>query len=91
MSGDQLKQILRQHNVNLCDLAQKLGYNSDQALHSVLKASDVKSGLLEQIAKEMGRSVGYFYDEDDTEIAFLRQENKKLRDVIKMLLDSPRP
>lgn len=51
MSGKELKEILREEGINLADLAKKLGFDNDQRLHSALKAEDVKSGLIESIAK----------------------------------------
>ena len=49
------------NNINLSDLAKKLGYNTDQRLHSALRADDVKTGLVEAIAKAINKSVGFFY------------------------------
>lgn len=63
MKGKDLKEILRQEGINLSELAQLLGFSNDQRLHSALKAEDVKSGLIEQIAKATNRNVGYFYNE----------------------------
>lgn len=61
MSGKELKDILHANNINLSDLAKKLGYNTDQRLHSALRADDVKTGLVEAIAKAINKSVGFFY------------------------------
>ena len=55
MSGKELKEILREEGVNLSELAKKLGFDNDQRLHSALKAEDVKSGLLEAIAKAIDK------------------------------------
>lgn len=61
MKGSELKKILQQEGVNLSDLAKKMGFESDQRLHSALKAEDVKSGLIEKIANATNKSVGHFY------------------------------
>ena len=51
MNGKELKAILKEEGINLSELAKKLGFDNDQRLHSALKADDVKSGLIEAIAK----------------------------------------
>lgn len=66
MNGKELKTILKEEGINLSDLAKKLGYDNDQRLHSALKADDVKSGLIEAIAKATNKSVGYFYKDINT-------------------------
>lgn len=69
MSGKELKEILRKEGVNLADLAKKLGFENDQRLHSALKAEDVKSGLIEAIAKATNKSVCFFYKDISGAIA----------------------
>ena len=66
MSGKELKEILAAEGINLSELAKKLGFANDQRLHSALRADDVKSGLIESIAKATNRSVGFFYKEQST-------------------------
>lgn len=63
MSGKELKKILADEGINLSQLAHDLGFASDQRLHSALKAEDVKSGLIESIARATNKSVGFFYKE----------------------------
>lgn len=63
MSGKELKEILNEEGINLSDLAKKLGYSNDQRLHSALKADDVKSGLIEAIARCTNKSIGFFYND----------------------------
>lgn len=69
MSGKELKEILREEGINLAELAKKLGFDNDQRLHSALKAEDVKSGLLEAIAKATNKSVGFFYKDVSNAVA----------------------
>lgn len=61
MDGKSVKEKLRSLGVNLAELATKLGYDNDQRLHSQLKAADVKSGLLEDVARAIGCDVSFFY------------------------------
>lgn len=61
MSGKELKDILAAEGINLSELARLLGFANDQILHSALKAEDVKSGLIEAIAKVTNKSIGFFY------------------------------
>lgn len=61
MSGKELKEILNAEGVNLSELAKSLGFANDQRLHSALKAEDVKSGLIEAIARATNKSIGFFY------------------------------
>lgn len=63
MSGKELKEILAAEGINLSELARDLGYANDQRLHSALKAEDVKSGLIEAIARVTNKSIGFFYKE----------------------------
>lgn len=62
MKGSDLKEILRKEGVVLMTLAEDLGM-SQQNLSAAFTRDDVKSGLLEKIAKSLGKTVGYFYGE----------------------------
>lgn len=64
MKGLELKKILCNDGIRLSELAKSLGFDNDQRLHSALNAGDVKSGLIEKIAKATNKSVGYYYGED---------------------------
>jgi len=61
MSGQELKEKLRAEGVNFTQLAHKLGYACDQNLHSLFGAKDVKTGLLEEMAKALDKPIGWFY------------------------------
>lgn len=63
MSGEQLKEKLQTLDVNLCELAAKLGYSSDQRLHSKLNADDVKTGFLADVARVLDMPISWFFDE----------------------------
>lgn len=62
MKGSELKEILRKEGVVLMQLAEDLGM-SQQNLSAAFTRDDVKSGLIEKIAKTLGKPVGYFYGE----------------------------
>lgn len=57
MSGEEVKEKLKQEGIVFSELARLLGYDSDQRLHSALKANDVRSGLIEDIACAINKSV----------------------------------
>lgn len=61
MSGEEVKEKLKQEGIVFSELARLLGYDSDQRLHSALKANDVRSGLIEDIARAINKSVSWFY------------------------------
>lgn len=61
MEGKKIKEILKKEGITLSELARALGFDNDQRLHSALKSDDVKSGLLEDIARATNKSVGFFY------------------------------
>lgn len=61
MKGQKIKEILRAEGIALSEVAALLGFDNDQRLHSALKSDDVKSGLIEDIARVTNRSVGFFY------------------------------
>lgn len=44
--------------IGLCDLTHKLGYDHEQNLYSLLRASDVHTGLIEELAKMLGKPIG---------------------------------
>jgi len=62
MKGQELKEILRKEGIILLQLAEDLGM-SQQNLSAAFTRDDVKSGLIEKIAKSIGKPVGFFYGE----------------------------
>jgi hypothetical protein len=63
MSGNELKEILVSYGYNISEIATKLGFASAQRLHSALGASDVKTGLVEDIARVTQRNIWDFFPE----------------------------
>ena len=89
MTGQELKDKLVADGVILSELAAALGYANDQRLHSELRATDVKTGLVERIAAALNKSVCHFYGETvqidvtiNTELIRLRAENDVLRELV---------
>ena len=62
MKGSELKEILRREGVVFIHLAEELGV-SQQNLSAAFTRDDVKSGLLEKIAKILNKPIGYLYGE----------------------------
>ena len=69
MTGQKIKDILRSEGITIADVARMLGHNGDQRLHSALKSEDVKSGLIEDIARVTNKSVCYFYEGSGNTVA----------------------
>ncbi|GEM_PF-2258633 len=61
MKGEKIKEILRAEGFKLSEVAELLGFDNDQRLHSALRSDDIKTGLLEDIARVTNRSVCLFY------------------------------
>jgi len=61
MDGKLVKEKLKKCGVSLSEIAARLGYENDQRLHSQLKSGDVKTGLLEDIARVIGVNMSFFY------------------------------
>lgn len=85
MKGVDIKEKLKKEGFKLKDIAQNLGFANDQRLHSALKSDDVSSGLLENIAKVTNKSVGWFYNEEDSTTAGM-----DVIEAYKMTIDAQR-
>ena len=88
MSGEELKAKIKAKGFSLCEIAQRLG-ETPQNLQGWLKCKDVKSGQIERIAKAMGESVSYFYNEqplysveDYVRVKILESENALMRQLL---------
>lgn len=60
MTGQELKEVLREKEVMLNDLAAKMEL-SQPALSQMFRTQDVKSGTLEKICDIMSSDINYFY------------------------------
>lgn len=65
MKGENLKKKLRDAGFQLSEIANLLGFDNDQRLHSALRSDDIKTGLLEKIAQATNKNVCFFYNEQD--------------------------
>ena len=63
MTGNRLKEILYEKKVSQSQIAKLLGM-SQQSLNQMLSASDIKTGLVERIAKVLNVSISSLYGED---------------------------
>ena len=88
MSGEELKAKIKAKGFTLREVAERLG-ESPQNLQGWLKSHDVKSGQIERIAKAMGESVSYFYNElplysveDYVRVKILESENALMRQLL---------
>lgn len=68
MSGDEIKKKLKEEGIGLCSLAKRMGYAKEQNLYSVLSVKDVRSGVIELMAKTIGKPTSWFYADIDSEI-----------------------
>ena len=61
MNGKELKEKLQAAGINLAELSRKMGYKTDQNLHSVLGAKEMSSGVIERMAEATGKPISWFY------------------------------
>ena len=62
MTGQHLQNLMKQEGYSVNKMAELIG-KSQQVLASALKHDDVRTGLLEDIAKAMGKPLSFFYGE----------------------------
>ena len=65
MTGESLKSFITALDVSQAEVARKLGM-SPQALDSMLKTKDVKTGLVEQLSRVYKKPISFFFDENET-------------------------
>ena len=61
MNGKDLKDRLKESGINLSELSKRMGYKTDQNLHSVLGAKEVSSSVIERMAAALDKPIGWFY------------------------------
>lgn len=69
MNGKELKEKLQAAGINLAELSRKMGYKTDQNLHSVLGAKEMSSGVIERMAEATGKPISWFYGKEDASAA----------------------
>ena len=62
MTGQHLQNLMKQEGYSVNKMAELIG-KSQQVLASALKHDDVRTGLVEDIAKAMGKPLSFFYGE----------------------------
>lgn len=80
MRGTDLKDLLRKEGIVLSQLAEDLGM-SQQNLSAAFTRDDVKSGLLEKIARVLNRPIGFFYGETFGSVQSVGNNNSQVTQV----------
>ena len=62
MTGQHLQNLMKKEGYSVNKMAEMIG-RSQQNLATVLKHDDVRTGLVEDIAKAMGKPLSFFYGE----------------------------
>lgn len=91
MKGAKVKEKLLNHGYVLADVAKRMGI-IPQTLQSLLSAEDIKTGVLENIAKSINESIYFFYEEgsntaisDNSGISVAGNENHVNGEVNKLV------
>ena len=63
MTGKHILNLMTQEGFSISKMAQMIG-TSQPNLSSALKHTDIRTGLLEDIARAMGKPLAFFYGED---------------------------
>ena len=63
MTGKHILNLMTQEGFSISKMAQLIG-TSQPNLSSALKHDDIRTGLLEDIARAMGKSLAFFYGEE---------------------------
>ena len=74
MNGKELKEKLQAAGINLAELSRKMGYKTDQNLHSVLGAKEMSSGVIERMAEATGKPISWFYGKVEASAAHSQAE-----------------
>lgn len=80
MKGADLKDLLRKEGVILSQLAEDLGM-SQQNLSAAFTRDDVKSGLLEKLARVLNKPIGFFYGEAFGPVQSVGNNNSQVTQV----------
>ena len=63
MTGQHLQNLMKQEGYSVNEMAKMIG-KAQQVLASALKHDDVRTGLVEDIARAMGKPLAFFYGEE---------------------------
>ena len=85
MSGEQLNKMLKDSGYVLADIARMLGI-TPQALNQLLNAKDVKTGLLEDLCRVLGKDMSFFYETNEESVPEGYSVADDFRDGVKDML-----
>ena len=74
MTGKHILNLMTQEGYSISRMAQMIG-TSQPNLSSALKHDDVRTGLLEDIAKAMGKPLSFFYGESYGQVSQITGNN----------------
>ncbi len=66
MTGEQVKQRIKVVGVSITEIAKRLNI-SQQSLSQVLKAADIKTGLIEDISRVLDKPISFFFTDNTSE------------------------
>lgn len=92
MTGQEVKDFLTRDGWQLSKVAEAIG-ESRQNFSAALTSQDVKSGLLERVAKAVGKPVSAFYGEtaarepstEERLLALLEEKDKQINKLLSIL------
>lgn len=84
MKGIQVKEKLLKSGYVLADVAKNMGI-IPQNLQSLLAAEDIKTGVLENIAAAISKSIYFFYEDTNEEIVEEKRSNEGTRKLIDII------
>lgn len=87
MKGEEVKKILITNGYILKDVAAAMR-ETPQSLNSMLKAEDIKTGVLEKIASAINKSLYFFLDGNDENMGKTISVPVEAMDIMKKQADS---
>ena len=84
MTGKHIQDLMKQEGYSVTRMAELIG-TSQPNLTSALKHDDIRTGLLEGIAKAMGKPLAFFYGE--TYSMSIIEHKKDVTTLCQMMID----
>lgn len=93
MTGEYLKWKIKEAGLTVSKVSSMIGYSNRQRLHAELRTDNVRTTLLENVARVMNKPIGWFYDEVEepavekkggrkSQAEMAAAENKKWRKMV---------